>query len=190
MHNLRSTAEQRLETGTAPPTRGWTSGAQALTLLHSLASAPETASDALKLLHELQVYQVELDLQQEQADHNRRQLTEELQRHVDLFELAPFAYLRLDPQGIVLEANRIACAWLRCSHDDWVGQRIEDFLAPDNRTAVHVALADLRKGSSRASFAAQSRADGSPHQATATSAPDRRSVLMAFTPIGATAFEP
>jgi hypothetical protein len=32
-------------------------------VLHALASSPQTAADALTLLHELQVHQVELDLQ-------------------------------------------------------------------------------------------------------------------------------
>ena len=68
---LRVDAEDRLEHGTAPPTRGWPTGSEALRLLHSLASAPASASEALKLLHELQVHQVELDLQREQMEQKR-----------------------------------------------------------------------------------------------------------------------
>ena len=65
---LRVTAEERLNRGSAPATRGGSTGAPALASLHRLANAPASASDALKLLHELQVHQVELDLQHEQAE--------------------------------------------------------------------------------------------------------------------------
>ena len=40
---LRKNAEERIKAGTAPLTRAWPPGTQALTLLHSLASAPESA---------------------------------------------------------------------------------------------------------------------------------------------------
>ena len=105
---LRRNAEERLEKGTAPFSRGLPAGTQALTLLHGLASTPETATDALKLLHELQVHQVELDLQHEQAEQECRQFAEDLANYTCLFDLAPFAYLSLDPEGLVIAANRIA----------------------------------------------------------------------------------
>ena len=60
---LRLNAEERLRQGTAPPNRGWTTSGDALACLHQLASNQSSAADALKFLHELQVYQVELDLQ-------------------------------------------------------------------------------------------------------------------------------
>ena len=136
---LRQSAEERLAKGTAPSTRGWPTGMQALTLLHGLASAPETASDALKLLHELQVHQVELDLQHEQNEQDRRQLTEDLADCSALFDLAPFAYLRLYPEGLVIAANRIAADWLAPETgkaEECAGRRIEDLLAPECRAAV------------------------------------------------------
>ena len=74
---LRQSAVERLVKGIAPATRGSSLGTEALTLLHGLASTPQTASDALKLLHELQVHQVELDLQHEQAEQECRQLAED-----------------------------------------------------------------------------------------------------------------
>jgi hypothetical protein len=71
---LRQKAETRISGGNAPATKGWTLGAASLMLLHRLASNPDTASDALKLLHELQVHQVELDLQHEHINDERQAL--------------------------------------------------------------------------------------------------------------------
>ena len=182
---LRQSAEERIEKGTAPFTRGWPTGMQTLTLLHALASAPETASDALKLLHELQVHQVELDLQHEQAEQDRRQLTEDLTNYTALFDLAPFAYLMLESEGVVFAANRIAADWLAPETGEGgelAGRRIEDLLAPECRSAVGDMLAALRKGEGRRTCAVQSRAGGARANAVATAMPGGGLVLMAFVP--------
>lgn len=112
---LRERAEQQLEKGTAPTMREWHVGTPALKLLHGLASAPQTASDALKLLHELQVHQVELDLQHEQAEQERRQHTEDLAHCTALFDFAPFACLSLNAKGVVMAALRESGGWQTCA---------------------------------------------------------------------------
>ena len=179
---LRMDAEERLNAGTAPRTRGWPTGTQALALLYTLASSPASASDAQKLLHELQVYQVELDLQHEQADLDRCQLTEELENFAHLFDLAPFGYLTLDAQGRVAEANRIGAAWLGVPRDVWAGCRIEELLAPESRNQVVHALDCLHNGSARESCTAKSKTGGSSVQLEVSAAHDGRPVLMAFMP--------
>ena len=180
---MRENAEERIKEGTAPLMRGWSTGTQALTLLHRLASAPESASDALKLLHELQVHQVELDLQHDQGEQDRLQLTEDLTDCAALFDLAPFAYLRLHPEGRVIAANRIAADWLAPETGQgqaWAGRPIEDLLAPECRVAVRNLLAALRKGEGRQACAVQSRAGGASAHAVATATPGGGQVLMAF----------
>ncbi len=184
-NDLRENAEERLKAGTAPSTRGWGTGAQALTLLHRLASAPESASDALKLLHELQVHQVELDLQHEQAEDDRRQLTEVLKNFTALFDLAPFAYLRLEPEGLVIAANRIAAQWLAPESgegEELAGRRIEDLLAPECRAAIRSMLAALRKGEGRQTCTVRFVAGGASAHAVATAKPGGGHVLIAFVP--------
>ena len=182
---LRQSAEEKLAKGTAPITRGWPTGTQALTLLHGLASAPVTASDALKLLHELQVHQVELDLQHEQAEQDRRQLTEDLTNYTALFDLAPFAYLTLNPEGVTIAANRMAAEWLAAGPgegEECPGHHIEDLLAPECRAAVRDMLSALRKGAGWQSCSVRSRASGSIRHALATATPGGGQVLMAVMP--------
>ncbi len=62
-------------------------------------------ADDLKLLHELQVYQVEMEMQNEEL---RSSLftQEELEiKHEDLFEFAPNGYFTLDLKGVILKVN-------------------------------------------------------------------------------------
>ena len=60
---LRRQAEQQLREGSANFDVAYTASADALTELYRLSSNAKTASSGLKLLHELQTYQVELELQ-------------------------------------------------------------------------------------------------------------------------------
>jgi PAS domain-containing protein len=181
---LRQTAEERLKKGTAPITRGLPIGAQALTLLHDLASSPETAGDALKLLHELQVHQVELDLQYEQAEQERHQLDEDLCMYSALFEMAPFAYVTLNRDGLLLAANRIAADWFAPAHgNEWSGRRVEDLLAPECRSAIRDLLTQVRAGGGRHSCTVQAKAGSGSAHAVASVGTDGQ-VLMAFMPLG------
>jgi len=179
---LRSSAEDRLRQRNAPPTLGWPTGTQALSLLHSMAASPATASDALKVLHELQVHQIELDLQKEQADQNRTQLTQEQAHYFSLFDLAPFAYLTLNADEEVMEANRIARAWLGVPQSGRPIKGLDSFLAPESHQAAHDALTRLRGGSSGETFSARHRTGGHSILVSATSAPDAQLIYVTFVP--------
>lgn len=148
---LRIDAEGRLKGGTAPPTKGWPTGMSALNLLYTLASSPATAEDALKLLHELQVHQVELDLQYEQVETARIEIAEDLARYKGLYDAAPAGYFNLDTTGHILEGNRAGAELFGRTLADLNGRRLESLLAPASRPALLELLQELHEGVSRAS---------------------------------------
>ncbi len=61
-----------------------------------------------QLLHELQVHQIELEMQNEQLRSAQQALEIEHSRYFDLYDLAPVAYCTLSDQGLVLQANLTA----------------------------------------------------------------------------------
>ena len=131
------------------------------------------------------MHQVELDLQHEQAEQDRRQLTKDLTDCTAQFELAPFAYLALEPDGQMIAANRLAADWFAAQTGrgkEWAGRRIEDLLAPECRVAVRDMLAALRQGQGRQTCALQSETGGASAHAMATATPGGGRVLMAFVP--------
>jgi PAS domain-containing protein len=143
---LRIDAETRLKEGSAPPSKGWPTGVPALTLLHQLASNPASAHDALKLLHELQVHQVELDLQHEQMETTQRELNEALTDYQDLYRLAPVAYLRVGHEGDILECNAAGASLFAVAPDDLAGHRLDHFFATESRPVFLELLKRLRAG--------------------------------------------
>jgi hypothetical protein len=182
---LRLDAEGLLKEGTAPPTKGWPTGTNTLGLLYKLASSPDTADDALKLLHELQVHQVELDLQHEQVESTRREIAEDLARYKALYEAAPLGYFNVDLLGRILEANVAGAELFGLALADLSGRRLESLLAPAGRPVLLELLQELRKGVARASRDLQP-GSGRGTQAlrvVASAAPDGASFLLVFVPL-------
>lgn len=133
--SLRQAAEVRLKLGFAPPAKGWPIGWRALSLLHDFACDPNLAPDAVKLLQELQVQQVELDLQREQMESIQAEFSAALARLGELMDFAPVALLRLDLSGMVLEANAACMLILGLPQGEAYGRSLDDFLATEARVA-------------------------------------------------------
>jgi PAS domain S-box-containing protein len=143
---LRLDAEARLKAGSAPSTGRRSVGVNALGPLHKLASTPENAVDALKLLHELQVHQVELDLQSEHMEAAQRELAEELARYRGLYEHAPVGYLNVSTQRDILECNIAAAGLLGTGQVELRGFNLDAFLARGSRPVLSLMLRRLRPG--------------------------------------------
>ncbi len=105
---LRQLAEQQLCNGSAQLSTSFNASTEALRVLYRLSSAAHTASDGLKLLHELQVYQVELDLQLEQLQNNEREFNHEFACYQQFFAMNPVACLTLSTDGIITNGNAAA----------------------------------------------------------------------------------
>ncbi len=62
-------------------------------------------TDLKKLLHELQVHQIELEMQNEELIKANERAEDALKRYTMLYDLAPMGYLTLDQNGTILELN-------------------------------------------------------------------------------------
>jgi PAS domain S-box-containing protein len=146
---MRRDAELRIRNGTANAARGGALGSDALSLLYGLASNPATADDALKLLHEMQVHQVELDLQHREMTTQEQQMGEALAHYRALFEFAPVAYLVLTLKGDIMEANAEAANLLDMNRCDMAGCRITNLVSADNQLALSGLMKRLNNGEAR-----------------------------------------
>ena len=68
-------------------------------------AAVPTQAEARRLLHELQVHQIELELQNEELRQSRAEVEKGLERYTDLYDFAPVGYLTLGPDGVIRQAN-------------------------------------------------------------------------------------
>jgi diguanylate cyclase (GGDEF)-like protein/PAS domain S-box-containing protein len=58
-----------------------------------------------KLVQELQVHQVELDMQNEELRRSQEETEAALVKYADLYDSAPIGYFTFNPHGVILEAN-------------------------------------------------------------------------------------
>ncbi len=66
-----------------------------------------------EIIHELEVHQIELEMQNNQMKTTLLALEEEKEKYRDLYDFAPIGYLSITQSGLVLEANFAATAMLR-----------------------------------------------------------------------------
>ncbi|RCV90232.1 PAS domain S-box protein [Billgrantia montanilacus] len=178
---LRDKAEAQLQAGTASAASHWSVGVDALRLLHRLSSNPDNAEDALKLLHELQVHQVELDLQNEEIAANEQALVEDLSLYRALFDSAPLGYFLVDIEGNVIQANFAAAELFGIERDELEGHPIETFLLAQSRPQLLGLLQQVTQSGARGSCLAETAGStqGSRYlQLLASLSPERKHILL------------
>lgn len=111
-----------------------------------MASTPAKAEDALALLHELQVHQVELELQAEALRESRLDLESVLQLSGDRFDGLPVACFTLDEQLVVHELNRRATEALGMEPGLAQGLLLDGFLSAPQAQALRALIARLLPG--------------------------------------------
>lgn len=156
---LRLDAETLIHAGAAPATGGTTLSVEALELLYRQASNPEFAADALKLLHELQTHQVELDLLFDQLQSSENELIEDLAHYKALYELAPVPYLIVDGDGRVVQSNQAAQNLSGLGAERLTDRYLSDFLSPSSQTTMRAMLGEVMSSKSGASCVAQLSSD-------------------------------
>ena len=80
------------------------------------------------MLHELQVHQIELKLQNEELRRAQLALEDSRARYFELYDLAPAAYVTVSESGLILQANFAACTLLGVARGALVGQPFSRFI--------------------------------------------------------------
>lgn len=179
---LREKAEFLLKNGSSMLSRGHFLSAEALSVLFKLASTPDNSTDSLKILHEFQTHQIEMDLQMEQMEANERETSVELAHYRSLYECAPVGYVIISREGRIIESNRAGAALFGVENTGFNERSLEDLLTADSWLAINWQLGKLFKGSPSESCTVLKAANSEsrPLHVKANLAPSGDVVLMTF----------
>lgn len=86
-----------------------------------------------KLLHELQVHQIELEMQNEQLLQTQAALEEARDRYIDLYEFSPVGYLTINTDGLMCEINLKAADMLGVERKKLIQKRFALFITDHNK---------------------------------------------------------
>jgi PAS domain S-box-containing protein len=93
-----------------------------------------------RLVHELQVHQIELELQNEELQGARAELEAGVERYSDLYDFAPIGYVTLDGDGTIGQVNLSGARLLGLERSRLVGARFGLFVSPEYRPAFNALL--------------------------------------------------
>jgi signal transduction histidine kinase/CheY-like chemotaxis protein len=101
------------------------------------------AAESQRLVHELQVHQVELELQNEELGVARVQLEAGLKLHSDLYDFAPVGYLTLGRDGAIHKLNLTAARLLGMERSCLVGLRFGLFVSTECRPVYNALFEEV-----------------------------------------------
>lgn len=170
------------------------SGEQLRERLASLQTALQGESDEVRqLLHNLQVHQIELEMQNRELREAHDELEATRDRYADLYDFAPVGYASFDARGRVLDLNLSAAELLGQERRGVIGQSFAGYLAPGQSTlffchlqavfgstrrqAAEVTLRDRGRGPIEVRLESIAAGRGEAHERTS------RSALIDVTPL-------
>jgi len=89
--------------------------------------------DARRLVHELRVHQIELEMQNDELRRTRHELELSVARYFELYDLAPNGYLSIDEKGVVTQANLTLANLLGLQRNELVKKHFTDFIYSEDQ---------------------------------------------------------
>ncbi len=108
--------------------------------MRSAGEKPTPGADAGRALHELQVHQIELEMQNAELQEARDRLETLLERYTDLYDFAPIGYFSIDEESRILEVNLTGASMLGVERSRLVNRRLLQSVAPPSRPAFQAFL--------------------------------------------------
>src|SRR5664279_3210855 len=137
--------------------------AQAQGSASSKSLATLSRDEALKLVHELRVHQIELEMQNEELVRAQAELTATRERYFDLYNLAPVGYFIVSHEGRILETNLAGVILLGVPRAALVKQPITRFIFKDDQDIYYLHRRELlATGKAHACELRMVKVDGSP----------------------------
>jgi len=99
----------------------------------STSSTQLTRLEIQKLIHELEVHQIELEMQNDELVQAKKDALHEAERYTDLYDFAPTGYFTLSKEGIIFELNLYGSQMLGKERLYIINRRFGLFVSDDSK---------------------------------------------------------
>ncbi len=96
--------------------------------------------DARSLIHELQVHQIELEMQNEELRRAQKELEESRDRYSDLYDFAPVGYFSFDKNGLITEVNLTGAKKLGVERNFLIKKPFSLFISSGSKDVFYLHL--------------------------------------------------
>lgn len=124
--NLRKRAEKRL-------------------LSDGISGKKISQKDTQRLIHELRVHQIELEMQNDELRKTQLELEQARNRYIDLFDFAPVGYLICDRDIIIQKANLTASTMLGMERGFLIERPLSHFIFRDDQDLYYLHVNKVKK---------------------------------------------
>jgi len=115
------------------------------------AAQPAKEMNTQRLIHDLEVHEIELEAQGEELTQARAELEAALRQYTDLYDFAPVGYFTLTRDSTIRQANLAGANLLGVKHHELSQRRLGVFVASESRPAFNVFLGELSSGEGKKS---------------------------------------
>jgi PAS domain-containing protein len=116
------------------------------------AAEPQASGDDVtRLLHELQVHQIELEMQNEELRQAYETTEAALKKFTMLYDLAPMGYFTLDRDGSIIELNFTGADMLGDKRFSLVNSNFKLYISEDSRPVFNDFFRKVYTGSAKES---------------------------------------
>lgn len=92
-----------------------------------------SADEIRQLVHDLHVYQIEIEMQNDELFRSQSELTVARDEYLHLYNDAPVGYANVDSRGRIQQCNETLCTLFDREHSTIVGALLVDFIHPNDR---------------------------------------------------------
>jgi len=103
-----------------------------------IESSNISLEEAPKILHELKIHQVELEMQNEELHRTQLELQKANNRYFELYNNAPICYFTINDKGLITEANFTAFTMLGRTSSEVLMRPISDFILYEDQDIFYL----------------------------------------------------
>ncbi|MBU2455725.1 MAG: response regulator, partial [Proteobacteria bacterium] len=107
--------------------------AETLMINTDFTDEPQVMDGPLKLIHELQTFQSELELQNGELHRSQQELMKSNIRYTELYDFAPVGYLTVSFKGVILNANLTFADMLSVERSSLLDQSLSGYILSEDQ---------------------------------------------------------